>query len=307
MEVGGAAIAPPAPVAKAISLGDFLGMELPPREYILGPVIPRQGLVMLYAGRGVGKTHVALSIAYAVATGQGLFCWQAPKARRVLYVDGEMPAVIMQERLRAIAAGSGKIEVANEMLKIITPDLLPLDEPRLNLATTEGQRWLEPFLEGVEFLVLDNLATLAPSGDEDKSKDWRPMQEWLLTLRRRGITVMLVHHAGKSGNQRGTSGREDILDTVIALKRPGDYSPEQGARFEVHLEKARGICGDEARPFEATLEIIDGAYLWNSNEIGRNPQLEQIRELRAAGKSIREIAEKVGIPKSTVDRLVKLQ
>ena len=29
------------------------------------------------------------------------------------------------------------------------------------------------------------------------------------------------------------------LDTVIALRRPEDYSPEQGARFEIHFEKLR--------------------------------------------------------------------
>ena len=38
---------------------------------------------------------------------------------------------------------------------------------------------------------------------------------------------------------KGTSRREDTLDTVIALRRPEDYSPEQGARFEIHLEKLR--------------------------------------------------------------------
>jgi hypothetical protein len=51
--------------------------------------------------------------------------------------------------------------------------------------------------------------------------------------------VLLIHHAGTNGRQRGTSRREDALDTLIALKRPEDYSPEQGARFEVHFEKLR--------------------------------------------------------------------
>ena len=63
-----------------------------------------------------------------------------------------------------------------------------------------------------------------------------PMQNWLLKLRRQGIAVLLIHHAGTNGRQRRTSRREDALDTVIALRRPDDYSPEQGARFEVHFE-----------------------------------------------------------------------
>ena len=56
----------------------------------------------------------------------------------------------------------------------------------------------------------------------------------LSMLRRRGVSVLIVHHAGKGGEQRGTSRREDVLDTSISLRRPSDYLPTEGARFEVH-------------------------------------------------------------------------
>ena len=75
-----------------------------------------------------------------------------------------------------------------------------------------------------------------------------------LRLRRKGVAVLLIHHAGVNGRQRGTSRREDALDTVIALRRPADYSPEQGARFEVHIEKARTLVGEGPSPFEAAVE-----------------------------------------------------
>jgi hypothetical protein len=80
------------------------------------------------------------------------------------------------------------------------------------------------------------------------------MQNWLLRLRRKGVAVLIVHHAGVNGRQRGTSRREDALDTVLALRRPADYSPGQGARFEVPIEKARTLVGDGAVPFEAAVE-----------------------------------------------------
>jgi hypothetical protein len=48
---------------------------------------------MLYASRGARKTHVALGIAYAVATGSAFLKWWAPRARRVLPVDGEMSRI----------------------------------------------------------------------------------------------------------------------------------------------------------------------------------------------------------------------
>ena len=72
-----------------------------------------------------------------------------------------------------------------------------------------------------------------------------------------GMSVAAVHHAGTNGRQRGTSRREDALDTVIALRRPEDYSSEQGARFEIHFEKLRNRAnGSGALPFDATLEAV---------------------------------------------------
>ena len=60
---------------------------------------------MIYSPRGTGKTLLALTSAYSIATGSGFLDFKAPTARRVLYIDGEMPAQTMQERLAAIVAG----------------------------------------------------------------------------------------------------------------------------------------------------------------------------------------------------------
>ena len=297
----GSAVQACKPRLVAVDIAQLLQTEFPPGEYVLNPVIPRQGLAMLYAPRGVGKTFTALSIAYAVASGQKVFRWRADRPRRTLYVDGEMPGRVMKERLaQIIAAYDG--EAQSDYIRIVTPDLQPDFMP--NLASEGGQAMLEPFLEGVEFVVVDNLATLARGGRENEAEGWLPVQQWILGLRRRGLSVLLVHHAGKGGQQRGTSSREDVLDTVIALKRPHDYRQEEGARFEVHLEKARGICGDDAKPFEATLEAQGSALVWRCRDM-EDVRLAQVRALLAEGMTVREIAEETDIPKSTVQRLKK--
>jgi hypothetical protein len=76
---------------KTICLRKFARLELPPRKTVLAPILPERGLAMLFAARGIGKTHVALGIAYAVSCGGDFLRWRADKARNVLYVDGEMP------------------------------------------------------------------------------------------------------------------------------------------------------------------------------------------------------------------------
>ena len=303
-----AAVVPGATDAKAdksglvvLDIRDFLALDIKPRELILAPVIPFQGLVMVYAARGIGKTHFALHVSYAVASGQTVFRWKAATPRRVLYIDGEMPASAMQERIAGIVA-SYRQEPTPGFMRIITPDTQPDFMP--NLATPEGQAAIAPYLEGVDLLVVDNLATLCRAGRENESEGWLPVQEWILSLRRRGMSALLVHHANKGGGQRGTSSREDVLDTVISLRRPQDYRPEEGARFEVHLEKARGIIGDDAKPFEAKLIQNGDALVWACRDI-EDMELEMVARLHADGLPIRDIAEETGLSKSKVGRLVK--
>jgi RecA-family ATPase len=215
---------PSLPILKPICLNDFLELDVPPREMLLNSILPERSLAMLYAPRGVGKTMLSLSIGLAVASGSRLLRWNAPRPRRVLYVDGEMPLVSLQERLRLISAGFGA-EIPNDGFRILAADHT---ENGISLGSEDGQNAIEQSLGDVDLLILDNLSALCTTGSESASDAWVPMQNWLIKLRRQGISVLLIHHAGTNGRQRGTSRREDALDTVIALRRPEDYSPEQG-------------------------------------------------------------------------------
>jgi putative DNA primase/helicase len=284
---------------RAVGINDFLNLDIPPREMLLAPILPERSLAMLYAPRGVGKSWVALSIGLAVAGGERLLRWTAPRSRSVLYVDGEMPLVSLQERLKAISSGFDA-DIPNDAFRILAADQI---EGGINLSSREGQQSLDPLLKDIDLLILDNLSTLATTTSESASDAWVPMQNWLLRLRRQGVSVLLVHHAGTNGRQRGTSRREDALDTVIALRRPEDYSPEQGARFEVHFEKLRNrVDGSAAMPFEARVETVGTGIRWSSSDL-KPPLLLQAAELFADGVTVREVAAILRISKSEAGRL----
>jgi putative DNA primase/helicase len=293
----------PRPALQPVGFNDFLSLDIPAREMLLNPILPERSLAMLYAPRGVGKTLLSLSIGLAVASGAPLLRWSAPRQRRVLYIDGEMPLVSLQERLRAISMGFGD-GIPNDGFRILAADQI---ESGINLGSFEGQRSLEPLLHDVDLLILDNLSTLCTTGSEIASDAWVPMQNWLLQLRRQGIAVLLIHHAGTNGRQRGTSRREDALDTVIALRRPDDFSPEQGARFEVHFEKLRNrIDSAGAVPFEVSIETStpgpQEGICWCSHDL--TPlMLKRATELFAEGLTVREVATTLRISKSEAGRL----
>ena len=103
---------------------------------------------------------------------------------------------------------------------------------------------------------------------------------------------------GKGNEQRGTSAREDILDTSIKLSRPPGYDPTQGARFEVHYSKARGFFGPDAEPFEAR---YDGTQ-WATGPIQVSNEPDALRTLSKEGYSVRDIAKRTGMSKSAVNR-----
>ena len=283
------------------SLHEFLQLKLPEPGHLIYPILPEQGLVLLYAPRGVGKTQLAIIIGLTASFGVNIFNWRCDQKHGVLFIDGEMQANALQGRLAAFALGAG-IKAEESLFRLITPDsqLQPLP----NLAKPMGQAAIEPYLKGVSLVILDNLASLCSVGKENEADSWIPVQRWLLDLRRRGLSVLVVHHAGKNGDQRGTSAREDLMDTVIALKRPSDYRPEEGARFEVHLTKTREVTGADVAPFEAHLKQDGDAYVWSYKEI-RNPQAEAVNKFASEGLSVRKIAEKCALPKSTVHRLLQ--
>src|SRR3990167_10995459 len=282
----------------AVNVNEFIQLQIPPRENILTPWLPQQGLTMIYASRGVGKTFVALGIAHAVVTGTSFLKWSAPKPRCVLYLDGEMPAPLMQERLKMFFH-SENLD-SNAPFRLLTPDIQKAAMP--DLTRFDDQAQLEPFLEGIDLIIVDNISTLCRGGKENDADAWIPVQDWALRMRASGRSVLFIHHAGKGGMQRGTSKREDVLDTVISLQQSEDYDAKEGASFEIHFEKARGFYGIDAESFKARLQTCaQNGMRWETAPI-TSTTFDKILEMTQQGRQQQEIARMLNIHKSNVSR-----
>jgi len=282
---------------RVYTVADLLALKLQPRQRLLEPWLTAKSLSMLYAPRGSGKTHVALGIAFAVATGGEFLRWRASSPAGVLVVDGEMPLAALQERLAFMSRG---LSACAPALRLLAADAQ--DESLPSLAGRRGQELVEATLDPDDkLLVIDNVSSLMGGAVENEAEGWAPIQDWLLGLRRQGLAVVLVHHAGKGGNQRGTSKREDVLDVVLALRRPSDYNPSEGARFEVHFEKSRGLAGPGVAPFEAALTLgLDGST-WATRDLeGR--QFERAVELFSAGGTVRDVQDELKVSRATAFR-----
>lgn len=289
------------PELKVMSIHELLEHEFQAREVILSPWLITQGLSMIYAPRGIGKTHVSLGIAYAVASGGTFLGWQAEKPRGVLFIDGEMPGYALKERIANMHTADTEVAAP---LHFITPDVQIFGIP--DLSTQAGQQLIEQHItDDIELIILDNLSTLVRSGRENEAESWQPIQTWALSLRARGKSVLFIHHSGKGGQQRGTSRREDVLDTVISLNRPADYTAEKGACFEVKFEKARYIHGDDVQSFEAQLITNQqGQQVWRTSKL-EDSNFQKVTNLLNEGWCQQDIAEKLKLNKGTVSRYAK--
>lgn len=215
-------------------------LGIPKREKVLGDWFMEGDLGFIFAPRGLGKTWLSLGMATAIAGGKTCGPWQANGARQVLYVDGEMPVESIEKRIN----GMGAVE----SLSVLNHEaLFHLGNKTLNLADPATQDTLTDYLlaTGKKVLVLDNLSCLFSGVKENEGDAWEPVKRWFLTLRRHRISVILVHHAGRNGEMRGTSKREDDVFWIIRLDE-ASKDQRDGAQFLSRFTKDRNSQREQA-------------------------------------------------------------
>ena len=284
----------------------FLEKHIPPREVLMktradSAIFYAQSINQIFAWRGTGKTYIALGIVNALASGSKFLTWSASRPTRVLYVEGEIPASQLQDRLKQVIVKPSK------NLRIITLDEQP-DNEIPSLLSEYGRKLIEEAIDNAEVLVLDSISTLFNFSTNDE-ENWLAVNAWLKKLRSKGLCIIFLHHAGKQGLQRGSSKAEDLLDTSIKLEQPLDYRIEEGLRANLTFDKTRGVAMIDGE-FQVSMEVKDGVAEFFSSPIGKGKTRKKLDQYETAkllfeknpDLSLREYAEESGIPKSSLQR-----
>jgi hypothetical protein len=234
-----------------LSAAELLGLEIPERPKILGEWLREGDFGYLYAPRGHGKTWMALLTGSAISKGEELGLWEKGLVpRRVVYLDAEMN--LPDVKARAALTG---IESKN-FVWLHHERILALINRTLNIANTSDQEAICDLLNDGDLLVIDNLSTAASGMGENDNDDFDMIKPWLLKMRSRRITVIIIHHAGRNGDMRGASRREDIAHWIISLK---DATGEgHSTRWVTHFKKCRNCPSMEAPPLRWTITEKDG-------------------------------------------------
>jgi hypothetical protein len=285
-----------------VTSNELASLELTPRRKLLGDWFREGDLGFVFAYRGVGKTWLTLGMAQALSTGRKLGDWPAHAPVPVLYVDGEMPPDQMRDRSKGLDASNANLEFLNHEI------LFERTGKVLNVTNREVQEALTGHCVKThsKVLILDNLSTLASGMKENEADSWELVNNWLLELRRRKIAVIIVHHAGRSGEMRGTTKREDNVFWTIALDdRKKDAADKRGARFVSRFTKPSRNTQDEIAPYEWHF-VTDEATGEVSISYKQTQTLEMFRQCIEDGVTdCSELAEELKVSRGTVSKWAK--
>lgn len=280
----------------------FSSIAIEPREKFMGTWFREGDLGFVFGQRGQGKTWFTLGLALSLAGGRQFGPWAVPKARRVLYVDGEMPMDDL--RARAVAMGG----LPSNLFTLSHDQCFARMNMQMNLADPIHQQMLIQAIRrlGIEVVVFDNLSCLFGGVRENDADDWEKVLPWLFTLRRMRVAIIVMHHANRGGHEmRGTSRREDAAFWVIKLVKDEATIGDKRTRFATEFTKNRQGDREDVESLLWTLNSSgdEGGLRLDHEVMGKVESL--VRLVREGVTSNQDLAKELGVSPATITRIAK--
>jgi replicative DNA helicase len=212
-------------------MGTLLGKDLN-FDYLIPDLLPCPGTVMVHGAGGDGKSMSAWTIAKHVARGIPFSVrgdLVPVEAGPVLILNGDQSEVQVQQQMREL-----EFEPTDPVTVVMGWDL----------------NWYYRFVKLIKkhrpkLVIIDSITGCSRGSafDENKKEFAGPIY-WLSNNNGRlfpGCTILLIHHANKTGGFRGSSAIRDAVDEVWGLKRPTAAQRERtgfNARL-IQVEKSR--------------------------------------------------------------------
>jgi len=201
-------------------------------EYLIPDLLPCPGTVMIHGAGGDGKSMSAWTIAKHVARGLPFSVrgdLVPVEAGPVLILNGDQSEVQVQQQLRDL-----EFQASDPVTVVMGWDL----------------NWYFRFTKLIEkhrpkLVIIDSITGCSRGSafDENKKEFASPIY-WLANNNGRlfpACTILLIHHANKTGGFRGSTAIRDAVDEVWGLRRPDKRQLEQvgyNARL-ITVEKSR--------------------------------------------------------------------
>jgi hypothetical protein len=211
--------APPPPLIPVLTMADL--RKLPPHQWIVEGWMPTDSLGFVYGDPGCGKSFFVLDMCLHLA--HGMSDWHGVSIKRhgaILYILQEGGRGIV-DRVDAFNTHHGMAEdppdfhVITTSLSFLDPDCIDALEAAVR---AQGKEY--------RMIVVDTVSRVLPGADENLQKEMTVFIGACDRLRRVcGAAVTGVHHAGKSGDLRGSTVLRGAGDFVYKLEKERGVKP----------------------------------------------------------------------------------
>lgn len=285
-----------------------------PSVGILGDLLFKDSITILYGRSGRWKSFVALAMAFAVATGKPLFGRPA-KPGPVVYIAAEA-ANNIGKRITALRIQHDLRPDAPIHLFILPKTVNLMDRSAVE---TYVRNTLAQLDEPPALVVIDTLARSMPGGDENAAKDANTVYDSAYAIREAfHCCVLIVHHDGKetARGARGSSAIYGNADLVLritghedrAVVHPGDIlkleceKPKDDAPFDpivftTDVERWATPAGE----FRSSLVITapEASSVDNGLSATQRQVLDLLFDHQSTGLKSSEWLRLSGLPKQT--------
>jgi AAA domain/MarR family len=292
---------------------------------LMSPWLRAGQFTFIYGDYGTGKSLLAINIAYLLGLENymeaecDIGVWQVKNPTGCLYVDGELGAVELRDRISKFE-WLGKQRPDIKTLVFPLPEYQLASEDVFMLSERQNQlQIIQWFREhpSYKLLILDSVTTLFGLTEENSNSEWSTKINPLLRdLRALGIAVILLHHSGKDSRRglRGASSMGAMAHNIFCLTNCDEKDVDEGeAWFTITKNKQRsGGFGFKTFSIhysqnsdltETIWEVTDGGTSTKEDKLTPN-QIRILRNIVHGKKTQEEIAKRIGCTQSNISQTV---
>lgn len=278
-----------------------------PKMYFHNLIVQYENTV-IFASSNVGKSILAIQIAEDIA-----------RTDKILYVDLELSAKQFQMRYSDLTTGEIHIFPSNFTRAEIDPELIiGADLEQEILDSIE-----EAAKQGTLFFVIDNITFICNDSEKGVTAGTFMMKLIRLKKKYKLTTIVIAHTPKRRGwepiTQNDLAGSAKLInffDAGIALARSakdtnlrylkqvkvrtGEYQYDSENVIVCDVVKTDGFLKFEIQGYGKEDE-----HLKNRENSDDYDEIQEILRLQKSGKTIRQIAEELGMASTTVHRRLK--